>query len=316
MGRYDDIWESRGSANDDTLRSESREHDDERHIHSRRHPSRSFSPRPRAERNRRHYLSNGTSRSPRRRSLERCRHQNYRSSRSRSPPPKRRRREDSPRHSRYQSKSPSPRHRNYHRSQRSPSPHRRSITQSKRSTQPLPSQSAAYSKEVAPTSSSLPEKQKPNYGVSGLLAAETNTVANTSVVLKYNEPPESQLPPTSQPWRLYIFKSSDLLETLNLYERTHWLFGRETQVVDHATEHPSCSKQHAVLQFRYTEKKDEWGQRKGKVRLYLIDLESANGSFINGEQVPEKRFVEVKTGDVIKFGDSTREYVALLPPKE
>ena len=91
-------------------------------------------------------------------------------------------------------------------------------------------------------------------------------------------------------------------------------------MVDHATEHPSCSKQHAVLQFRYTEKKkkgDEWGERKGgKVRLYVIDLESANGTVLNGEKIPERRFVEVKSGDVLRFGESTREYVALLPPKE
>ena len=161
-----------------------------------------------------------------------------------------------------------------------------------------------------------PEKQKPNYAPSGLLAAETNTVENTDIVLKYNEPPESRLPPASQPWRLYVFKSSSLLETLNLHERTCWLFGRERMVVDHLTEHPSCSKQHAVLQFRYTEKKDEWGERKGRVRLYVIDLGSANGTTLNGEKVPEKRFLEVKSGDMIQFGESSREYVALLPPKE
>ena len=87
-------------------------------------------------------------------------------------------------------------------------------------------------------------------------------------------------------------------------------------MVDHATEHPSCSKQHAVVQFRYVEKKDEWGQKKGGVKPYVIDLESANGTKVNGEGVPEGRYVEVRSGDVITFGESTREYVVLLPPKE
>lgn len=87
-------------------------------------------------------------------------------------------------------------------------------------------------------------------------------------------------------------------------------------VVDHLTEHPSCSKQHAVLQFRYTEKKDEWGERRGRVRLYVIDLESANGTSLNSEKLPGQRFVEVKSGDMLQFGESTREYVALLPPKD
>ena len=87
-------------------------------------------------------------------------------------------------------------------------------------------------------------------------------------------------------------------------------------MVDYATEHPSCSKQHAVLQFRYVEKRDEWGERKGAVKPYVIDLDSANGTKVNGEKVPERRFVEIRSGDVITFGESSREYTLLLPPKE
>ena len=86
--------------------------------------------------------------------------------------------------------------------------------------------------------------------------------------------------------------------------------------MDYVTEHPSCSKQHAVLQFRFVEKRDEWGERRGGVGLYVLDLESANGTRLNGERVPERRYVECKSGDVLRFGDSTREYVLLLPPKE
>ena len=77
-------------------------------------------------------------------------------------------------------------------------------------------------------------------------------------------------------------------------------------MVDFPTEHPSCSKQHAVLQFRYTEKKDEWGQKKGGVKPYVIDLDSANGTRVNGEEVPERRYVEVRSGDVVAFGESSR----------
>ncbi|KAF6219129.1 hypothetical protein HO133_004954 [Letharia lupina] len=194
------------------------------------------------------------------------------------------------------------------------------VAASKRSNGPLPSQQAAFKKD--PTSDAVVkapeevEKQKPNYAPTGKLAAETNTVANTSIVLKYNEPPEARLPPSSSAWRLYVFKGSDLLETLSLHERSCWLFGRERAVVDFPTEHPSCSKQHAVLQFRYTERKDEWGEKKGGVKPYVIDLDSANGTRVNGEKVPERRYVEVRSGDVVTLGESTREYVLMLPPKE
>lgn len=77
-------------------------------------------------------------------------------------------------------------------------------------------------------------------------------------------------------------------------------------MVDFPIEHPSCSKQHAVLQFRHTESRNEWGEKRGGVKPYLIDLESANGTRVNGEEVPRRRFVEVRSGDVVTFGESTR----------
>lgn len=160
-----------------------------------------------------------------------------------------------------------------------------------------------------------PAKQKPNFAPSGKLAAETNRVANTSIVLKYNEPPAARLPPASAPWRLYIFKGDSLLETLPLHTRSCWLFGRERLVVDCPIDHPSCSKQHAVIQFRFVEVKSEHGDKAGRVKPYIIDLESANGTKVNGDLIPERRYVELKSKDVVTFGESTREYVLVLPPK-
>lgn len=46
-------------------------------------------------------------------------------------------------------------------------------------------------------------------------------------------------------------------------------------------------------------------------RPYLIDLEATNGTFINGEQAPATRFIELKQKDMLKFGNSTREYILL-----
>lgn len=161
-----------------------------------------------------------------------------------------------------------------------------------------------------------PEKQKPNFGNTGRLAAESNTVqagGGEAIVLKYHEPPEARKPPAKEPWRLYVFKGEDLLEMVELGERSCWLIGRERMVVDFPLDHPSCSKQHAALQFRYVEKRNEYGDRIGKVKPYLIDLESANGSSVNGDPVPAGRYVEVMDKDVLRFGLSSREYVLMLP---
>jgi len=168
-----------------------------------------------------------------------------------------------------------------------------------------------------------PPKQKPNFKSTGLLAADANKVVvghgqgSQSIVLKYHEPPEARKPPVHEAWLVYIFKgaSPDPLHTIQLHSRSCWLLGREIVVADIPIEHPSCSKQHAVLQFRHVVKKDEWGEKKGKVGLYILDLESANGTKLNGAKIEAARFVELLSGDVVRFGESEREYVVLLPPK-
>ncbi|CAA7261416.1 unnamed protein product [Cyclocybe aegerita] len=156
------------------------------------------------------------------------------------------------------------------------------------------------------------DKAKPNFAPSGLLAAETNTVKaadGTSTVLKYNEPPEARKPLLG--WRLYVFKDSQQTELLHIHRQSAYLVGRDRLVADIALDHPSCSKQHAAIQYRYVQEKDEFGGSKGTVKPFVIDLESTNGTIVNDETIPAARYYELKAGDVIKFGLSTKEYVLL-----
>ena len=41
-----------------------------------------------------------------------------------------------------------------------------------------------------------------------------------------------------------------------------------------------------------------------------------NGTRLNGGRVEAGRYVELRSGDVLGFGESEREYVVMLPPKE
>ncbi|KAL2814929.1 SMAD/FHA domain-containing protein [Aspergillus granulosus] len=215
-------------------------------------------------------------------------------------------------HSHSHKERSSRRPRSYSRS-RSRSPDKRSPARSKA---PLPSQQDAYKTEVSRGDGDPPppEKEKPNFGNTGRLAAESNTVTvgGGTVVLKYHEPPEARKPPAKEAWRLYVFKGKDLLEMVELNERSCWLIGRERLVVDFPLDHPSCSKQHAAIQFRYIEKRNEFGDRIGKVKPYVIDLESANGSKVNGDLAPAGRYVELRDKDMLQFGLSSREYVLML----
>ena len=151
------------------------------------------------------------------------------------------------------------------------------------------------------------EKKAPaaNFGLSGKLAEETNTVRGVNLV--YNEPPDKC--PPSQNWRLYVFKKGKALEkeeggVLHIAKQSMYLIGRERKVADIPTDHPSCSKQHACIQYRKVS--DSNGGKP-----YLIDLGSTNGSFINTERIEPQRYYQLLEGDTIKFGSSSREYVLL-----
>lgn len=184
---------------------------------------------------------------------------------------------------------------------------------------PLPSQEASFAVTTQEGGEPEKPKEKPNIGNTGRLAALSNSVAQadgTSIVLKYHEPAEARKPPPRDQWKLFVFKGGDIIDTIELSARSCWLVGREMAVVDIAAEHPSISKQHAVIQFRYTEKRNEFGDKIGKVKPYLIDLESANGTILNDGKVPDSRYLELRDKDMILFGHSTREYVVMLAPKD
>jgi smad nuclear-interacting protein 1 len=88
---------------------------------------------------------------------------------------------------------------------------------------------------------------------------------------------------------------------IKIDKQSCYLIGKES-ISDIILEHESCSKQHAALQYRMMD---------GQVKLYIIDLKSANGTFLNKKPVPQKRFVELRNSDILGFGASSREYVLI-----
>ncbi|CAK9800229.1 Smad nuclear-interacting protein 1 [Anthophora plagiata] len=151
------------------------------------------------------------------------------------------------------------------------------------------------------------EKEKPNFELSGKLTEEANTV--NGVVIKYSEPADARKP--KRRWRLYPFKGEKALPTLYVHRQSAYLMGRDRKITDIPLDHPSCSKQHAVLQYRLVSFQREGGGEGRRIRPYLIDLESANGTFVNNVKLEPRRYHELLERDVIRFGFSSREYVVL-----
>ena len=171
-----------------------------------------------------------------------------------------------------------------------------------------------------------------NFGLSGALARDevTGNMKN-GVVLKYSTPLD-EAKPTKQ-WRLYVFKEGEIVDTLHIHRQASYCIGRDDRIADIVLAHTSISKQHCVLQFRAVSKTNmKSSDSKGVldinttdgvldmdcelhpdivVKPYLMDLASANKTYVNNKPIEEARYYELVEKDSIRFGCSTREYVLL-----
>ena len=154
------------------------------------------------------------------------------------------------------------------------------------------------------------------FGLSGALSrdASSGLVTLAGRALKYAEPAEARAP--DKHWRLHVFKgAAEVGEPLRLHRQSAFLVGRDRSVADIALDHPSCSKQHAVIQFRLVALPQPPGSvapPRRAVLPYLLDLESTNFSYLNGERVLPARYTELRAKDVLRFGESSREFVLLF----
>jgi len=78
------------------------------------------------------------------------------------------------------------------------------------------------------------------------------------------------------------------------------IFGRHKNYADVILQHPSISRQHAVI-------------LHGKSgNMYVMDLSSSHGTFVNKRKLEGEQREPLSEGDVIRFGASSREYVVRL----
>ncbi|KAL8006378.1 putative forkhead-associated (FHA) domain, SMAD/FHA domain superfamily [Plasmopara halstedii] len=103
-----------------------------------------------------------------------------------------------------------------------------------------------------------------------------------------------------------VIKGGVVVESLQLpctNGRSYVLAGRMATVCDWTLAHPSISRTHAALQF------DQQGA------LFLYDIRSTHGCFVNKKRIPVEEFVRLHIGDVLGFGESTRLYAVCGPPE-
>ena len=156
-----------------------------------------------------------------------------------------------------------------------------------------------------PETENLPElpKAKPTFELSSLLRQEANA-NERGTFIDYDEPEDKCAPERyGLRLRLYTLKGDEEIEKpISLANKSRYIFGRDRDAVDIPTDHPSCSKQHAVLQFRNQRKTDVYGETKDDVAGYLYDNGSTNKTKLNGIVIEAKKYYRLKGSDCVQFG--------------
>ncbi|GBG27840.1 Smad nuclear-interacting protein 1 [Hondaea fermentalgiana] len=172
----------------------------------------------------------------------------------------------------------------------------------------------APKRELAPGE----EKEKANFGLSGALGKDERTGRMyKGVLMKWTEPADAVTPP-GPGWRLFVFRKKEAVDTVLLHGQSAHLVGRDERVADIHTKNSSCSKQHAVIQFRIKTVQPPPGSLdppRHFVRPYIIDLGSSNGTRLNGERLEPSRYYELLEKDILRFAKSSREYVVMFDEK-
>jgi hypothetical protein len=109
---------------------------------------------------------------------------------------------------------------------------------------------------------------------------------------------------TSKSSIIEIGKSSQVVANRNAL-----VVGRQAATCDIRITHKSLSRQHALFYYYFgrdeekqQQNKEDNGQHQLRPQLYLMDLDTKSGTFVNQVRIAAKTSVALRNGDVIQFG--------------
>ena len=114
----------------------------------------------------------------------------------------------------------------------------------------------------------------------------------------YTPPPWAASKPAST-FALEVIRDGCVIETLDVSSRGHYILGRQAETADYVVGHPSVSRQHCVIQHSQT----------GEV--FLRDLDSTHGTYINNQRIPPSSFVALRIGAAVRLGQSNRQLILM-----
>ena len=93
------------------------------------------------------------------------------------------------------------------------------------------------------------------------------------------------------------------MEEIDLTQKEFYLVGRQKDLCDIYLENETVSRKHAVI------------QHKDTGEIFVYDLGSTHGTFLNKRLLPHKEYVKINMGDMLRFGQSSRWFI-LNGPEE
>lgn len=96
---------------------------------------------------------------------------------------------------------------------------------------------------------------------------------------------------------LEVIKNGVPFEERDISYKPFILLGKYPDLCDIVLEHPTISRKHAVI------------QHKNNGEIYIYDLGSSHGTFVNNKRLPSRVYHRLSPFDSIKFAASTRIHI-------
>ena len=123
--------------------------------------------------------------------------------------------------------------------------------------------------------------------------------------------PAWSVPPVSQ-FYLEVREGTSLKHKVSISDNGHYLLGR-LPFCDIVLNDDTCSRQHAVIQFRPADP-DPANPNKLEDEVYIYDLQSTSGTYVNGVLLQPKAYYPLFPSDILQFGQFPFTFVLCCEP--
>jgi len=96
---------------------------------------------------------------------------------------------------------------------------------------------------------------------------------------------------------LDVWREGVIIQNIDISSKEYYVIGRNANLSDISLENITVSRAHCVI------------QHKDDGEIFLYDLDSVYGTFLNKSQIPKKTYTKLKVGDTFNIGKSSKMFI-------